>query len=206
MPTERLLIVDDDPVFLRSLQRAMERRQFIVRPCPTYDEALAALENETFTHAIFDLRLERGSGLDLLERANSAHPDMRCVMLTGYGNVPTAVTATKLGAADYLAKPIDADIIDNVLRGSLRPLKKGQTFPRPEVQEFRYLLALYEQHGRNMSETARAAGMHRRTLQRILRRHGVGPSEQIPPPERASPPHLRRLLKLWSQILEAGRA
>ncbi|MEO0798897.1 MAG: hypothetical protein AAFY53_06805, partial [Pseudomonadota bacterium] len=74
---------------------------------------------------------------------------------------------------------------------------------RPEVQEFRYLLAMYEQHGRNMSETARAAGMHRRTLQRILRRHGVGPSEQVPPEERRDPAHVRRLYRLWTQLLNA---
>ena len=206
LPSDRLLIVDDDPVFLRTLQRSLERRGFIVHAHRTVAEAFEALDNETFTHALIDLRLSDGNGLDILEKATRTQPHARCVILTGYGNVPTAVTATKLGATDYLAKPVDADVIDATLRGQMRPLRKGQTFPRPEVQEFRYLLALYEQHGRNMSETARAAGMHRRTLQRILRRHGVGPSEQIPQPDRAAQPHLRRLYKLWSELLESNRA
>ncbi|MEM1306719.1 MAG: hypothetical protein AAGG99_04270, partial [Pseudomonadota bacterium] len=131
------------------------------------------------------------------------HPHVRCIVLTGYGNVPTAVSATKFGAADYLAKPADATAIELSLRGQLKPLQQGQTFPRPEVQEFRYLISLYEQHGRNMSETARAAGMHRRTLQRILRRHGIGPSDQVPPEERNEAPHVRRLYRLWSDLLNA---
>ncbi|MEL6368865.1 MAG: response regulator [Pseudomonadota bacterium] len=200
---DQLLVVDDDPVFIRSLQRAMERRGFVVTGATSAVEARDILDQAAFDFATIDLRIGDDNGLDLLEYAVRRYPDMRCVILTGYGNVPTAVSATKLGAFDYLAKPADAHAIEQALRGQLRPLKKGQTFPRPEVQEFRYLLAMYEQHGRNMSETARAAGMHRRTLQRILRRHGVGPSEQVPPEERRDPAHVRRLYRLWTQLLNA---
>lgn len=202
----RLLIVDDDPVFQRSLQRAMERRNFVVDTAATVEEARALIEQRDYEYATIDLRVGDGNGLDLLEFAGRTQPDMRCVILTAYGNVPTAVSATKLGACDYLAKPADASLIEASLRGTVRPLKQGQTFPRPEIQEFRYLLALYEQHGRNMSETARAAGMHRRTLQRILRRYGVGPSEQIPVEERTQPPHLRRMYRLWSELLNTSSA
>jgi two-component system response regulator RegA len=179
-----LLIVDDDVVFNRTLQRAMERRGFVTFGATTIDAAKRVLNATDIDFATIDLRIGEENGLDLLEFATRSFPDIRCVILTGYGNVATAVSATKLDAFDYIAKPSDAEAIEAALLGRMRPLRKGQMFPRPEVQEFRYLLAMYEQHGRNMSETARAAGMHRRTLQRILRRHGVGPSEQIPVEER----------------------
>lgn len=201
-----LIAVDSDPVFLRSLQRALERRDFDVTTASNAEEARALLSEQRFEFASFELRLEDGSGLDLLDFARAAAPDMRCVILTAYGNLPTAVSATKLGAVDYLAKPTDADTIEASLRGTIRPLRQDQFFPRPEVQEFRYLFALYEQHGRNLSETARAAGMHRRTLQRILRRHGVGPAEQIPAEERTDTAHLRRLYRVWSEILDGPRS
>jgi len=203
MSTRQLLIADDDPVFLRSLQRAMERRTFDVTTASTLDDARGLVESQPFDFGIFEVRLGRQSGLDLLEHSARTHPDMRCIILTGYGDVATAVSATKLGALDYLAKPSDAETISSALLGTVKPLRNGQTFPRPEVQEFRYILAMYEKHGRNMSETARAAGMHRRTLQRILRRHGVGPSEHIPPEDRTTRPHLLRLYRLWSQLLDS---
>lgn len=201
---DQLLIVDDDPVFCRTLRRAMERRGFVVETAQSLDDAKELIAEAAFSHATIDLRLGEQNGLDFLEHCARDHPATHCVILTGYGNVPTAVSATKLGAADYIAKPCDADAIEMALRGEIRPLRKGQTFPRPEVQEFRYLLSMYEQHGRNMSETARAAGMHRRTLQRILRRHGIGPADQIPPEERTDRPHLRRLYRLWRDLLNTS--
>lgn len=200
----RLLIVDDDPIFNRTLQRAMERRGFATYGAATVADAKQILEAVDLDYAIIDLRIGGDNGLDLLEYATRMHPTVRSIILTGYGDVATAVSATKLSAFDYMAKPADAEAIEAALRGLNRPLRKDQTFPRPEVQEFRYLLAMYEQHGRNMSETARAAGMHRRTLQRILRRHGIGPSEQIPMEERSKPPHVRRLYRLWSNLLNSS--
>ncbi len=201
-----LLLVDDDRVFLRCLQRVMERRNYIVTACDTCAEARERIATQPFDFAVLDLRLSDGSGLDLLAALNEASPRTRAVILTGYGNIATAVTATKFGAIDYIAKPANADEIEAALHGRTRTLHKGETFPRPEVQEFRYLLAMYERHGRNMSETARAASMHRRTLQRILRRHGVGPSEQVPPEERMERPHLRRLVRLWMALLDGPQA
>ncbi|MGF1651182.1 MAG: response regulator transcription factor [Hyphomicrobiaceae bacterium] len=200
----RLIVVDDDPVFCRTLRRAMRRRGFETLVAHTLDEARQLLAELPFDYATIDLRIGTENGLDLLELVGREHPHMRCVILTGYGNVATAVSATKLGAYDYLSKPADAAVIEQSLRGTLKPLRSDQTFPRPEVQEFRYLLAMYEQHGRNMSETARAASMHRRTLQRILRRYGVGPSEQVPPEARNERPHLRRLYRVWSSLLDGS--
>ena len=202
----KLLLVDDDPVFLRCLQRVMERRGYLVTACQTLTEARQHLARTYFDYATIDLRLSDGSGLDLLEEIRAGSPPTRALILTGYGNVATAVTATKLGAVDYIAKPADADTIEAALHGRILELERNETFPRPEVQEFRYLLAMYERHGRNMSETARAASMHRRTLQRILRRHGIGPSEQVPPEARMERPHLRRLVRLWMALLDGPKA
>ncbi|MEM7775613.1 MAG: response regulator [Pseudomonadota bacterium] len=199
-----LLIADGDALFLRCLRRVMERRGYIVTACTTMRAAVKSLESTHFTFAIIELRLEDGSGLDLLELLRERTPDTRVVVHTGYGNIATAVAATKLGAQQYLIKPADAHEIEVALRGGDYPLSKDRKFPRPEVLEFRYLLAMYERHGRNMSETARAASMHRRTLQRILRRHGVGPSEQVPPEARTEPRHLRRVLRVWKALLEGS--
>lgn len=198
----RLLILDDDRVFQRCLQRAMERRNYVVTACDSIQAAKEALDDRFYRFAVTDLRLTDGTGIDFLEYAGMTAPQMRVIILTGYGDLATAVTATKYGAVDYLAKPATADEIESSLHGRARPLRPDETFPRPEVQEFRYLLSMYERHGRNMSETARAASMHRRTLQRILRRHGVRPSVQIPAEERLTRAHIRRLARLWTGLLE----
>lgn len=202
---DRLLIVDPDAVFQRCLQRVMERRGYVVNAFSSRADAKYALQHNRYKYAIVELRLDDGSGLDLLEEIGRSSPTTSTLVLTGYGNVATAVTATKLGAIDYLFKPSDADEIESVLHGQGRSLRRDETFPRPEVLEFRYLLAMYERHGRNMSETARAASMHRRTLQRILRRHGIGPSEQIPPEDRMTIPHLRRLMRIWFALLDGTK-
>ena len=199
---KRLLIADDDPVFARSLQRAMERRGFTVVTAGSVDRAHELLDEQVFSHATLDLRIGDESGLDLLEMVSKSYPDMRCVILTAYGNIATAVTATKFGALEYLAKPVDADLIEAALTGGPRVLATRQSFVRPEEQEFRYLHAMYEQHGRNMSETARATGMHRRTLQRILRRHGIGPAPHPSEEARNDQPNVRRLYRLWTRLLE----
>lgn len=200
LPT--LLLVDSDRVFLRCLQRVMERRGYDVTACDALRHARTRVAQVEFDYALIEVRLSDGTGLDLLEELSNASVTTRAAILTAYGDIPTAVAATKLGAIDYMAKPSNVDEIDAVLHGRLSPLDANETFVRPEIQELRYLLAMYERHGRNMSETARAASMHRRTLQRILRRNGIAPSEQIPPEERIEVPHLRRMIRVWTALLE----
>lgn len=194
-----LLVVDDDAVFARTLARAMERRGYVVSTLSSFAEARAALHRDPPQFAVFDLRLDDGSGLALLEQLTARSPTSRAIILTGYGNVATAVAAAKLGVVDYLAKPADADAIDQALRGPGRQLEPAKTFKRPDEQEFDYLMTMFERHDRNMSETARAIGMHRRTLQRILRRHGIAPapkSETTSARKRAF-----RLFRLWRRLL-----
>ena len=164
-----LLIVDDDRPFLARLANAMEHRGFAVRTAASIAEGLAVIQERAPAFAVIDMRLEDGCGLDLVELLREVRPNARQIMLTGYGNVATAVCAVKLGAIDYLAKPADADDVADVL---LTP--PGQPLPAPEhpatVKQvgWDHIQAVFEASGRNISITARKLSMHRRSLQRVL--------------------------------------
>lgn len=169
MSDNSLLIVDDDKPFLTRLARAMEGRGYQVRTATSVAEGLAALAVETPAYAVIDMRLQDGNGLDVISELKRRRPDARGIILTGYGNIATAVTAVKLGAFDYLAKPADADDIEAAL--------KAGAAARPELPEhpmsadrvrWEHIQRVYESCDRNVSETARQLNMHRRTLQRIL--------------------------------------
>ncbi len=108
---EKLLIVDDDRPFLQRLARAMEQRGYLVDTAETVNEGLRKAEANPPAFAVVDMRLEDGNGLQIIEAIRRRKPDARVIVLTGYGNIATAVTAVKLGAIDYLAKPADADEI-----------------------------------------------------------------------------------------------
>ncbi|HEY4201249.1 MAG TPA: ActR/PrrA/RegA family redox response regulator transcription factor [Devosiaceae bacterium] len=164
-----LLLVDDDKVFLTRLERAMAKRGFDVRSADTVAAGLAAVEALPPAYAVVDLRLEDGNGLEILSRLHEKRPDARAVVLTGYGNIATAVTAVKLGAVDYLSKPADADDVINTLlaTGEIRPEPPENPMSADRVR-WEHIQRVYELCDRNVSETARRLNMHRRTLQRIL--------------------------------------
>jgi two-component system response regulator RegA len=164
-----LLIVDDDKAFLQRLARAMEARGYAVSIADTVADGLAAVESKPPAYAVIDMKLGDGSGLDVVSRLKERRPEARGVVLTGFGNIATAVTAVKLGAYDYIAKPADADDIHAAL--------VAQPGAKPEIPEnpmsadrvrWEHIQRVYEMCGRNVSETARRLAMHRRTLQRIL--------------------------------------
>ncbi len=168
----RLLIVDDDEPFRNRLSRAMERRGFEVAMAATVAEGIARARDDRPSHAVLDLRLDDGSGLDIVRELRRARPDARIVLLTGYGNIATAVAAVKAGAVDYLPKPSDADAVAAAL------LDRGDALPPPPENpmsadrvKWEHIQRVFEQCGRNVSETARRLRMHRRTLQRILNKH-----------------------------------
>ena len=164
-----LLIVDDDRPFSSRLARAMEGRGYRVRVAESVADGIAAIESEAPAFAVIDMRLGDGNGLDVIERLKERRPDARGVILTGYGNIATAVSAVKMGAFDYLAKPADADEIHAALMASA-----GERATPPENPmsadrvRWEHIQRVYELCGRNVSETARRLNMHRRTLQRIL--------------------------------------
>jgi len=165
----RLLIVDDDRPFCERLGRAMAARGFAVTTCNTVTEGLSQARALRPDYAVVDLRLEDGSGLDVVGLLQAEQPGCRAVVLTGYGNIATAVSAVKLGAADYLPKPADADQVTAALLGSTQalPLPPDDPMTADRVR-WEHIQRVYEQCGRNVSETARRLKMHRRTLQRIL--------------------------------------
>ncbi len=169
-PSENtVLIVDDDKPFANRLSRAMESRGFDVRVAETVQDGLAMIKSAPPNYAVVDMRLGDGNGLDVIALLKSLKPDARAIVLTGYGNIATAVTAVKLGAVDYLAKPADADDIFAALIAS--PGQKPEPPENPMSADrvrWEHIQRVYELCDRNVSETARRLNMHRRTLQRIL--------------------------------------
>ena len=171
-PTETeltLLVVDDDRPFLGRLARAMEGRGFQVTTAETVADGLAAIRRSAPAYVITDMRLTDGNGLDVISELKALRPDARGIVLTGYGNIATAVTAVKIGAFDYLAKPADADEIYNALMAIRHDKAELPENPMSADRvRWEHIQRIYELCGRNVSETARRLNMHRRTLQRIL--------------------------------------
>ena len=170
LPAERtLLIVEDDASFLGRLAKALEARGFAVTTAATVAEGLAQVEASPPAFAVVDMRLADGNGLDVISALKRRRPDARGIILTGYGNIATAVTAVKLGAVDYLSKPADADDVVAALlalEGNKTELPENPM--SADRVRWEHIQRIYEMCGRNVSETARRLSMHRRTLQRIL--------------------------------------
>lgn len=164
-----LLLIDDDKPWLLRLERAMARRGFDVRIADSVAAGLAAVAQDPPAFAVVDLRLEDGNGLTVVSSLNEIRPDARAVVLTGYGNIATAVTAVKLGAVDYLAKPADADdVIRALLSNDNEKPEPPENPMSADRVRWEHIQRVYELCDRNVSETARRLNMHRRTLQRIL--------------------------------------
>ena len=155
-----LLIVDDDRAFLQRLARAMETRGFAVEAAGSVNEGLALLRQRAPAFAVVDMRLDDGNGIDVIAALKELRPDSRAVVLTGYGNIATAVSAVKIGAADYLAKPADADDVYNALLAS--PDDKAPPPENPMSADrvrWEHIQRVYELCNRNVSETARRKAM-----------------------------------------------
>ena len=170
MPSDRsLLIVEDDKSFLQRLARAMEGRGFAVSTAESVADGLTQLESASPAFAVVDMRLEDGNGLDVISALKRRRPDARAIILTGYGNIATAVNAVKLGAVDYLSKPVDADdVVAALLALDGRKAEPPENPMSADRVRWEHIQRIYELCGRNVSETARRLNMHRRTLQRIL--------------------------------------
>lgn len=169
MTQKSLVIVDDDEIFLKRLGRTMERKGFDVHLASSVKDGRHLLQDVQPDYAVFDFRLLDGNGLELVEALSNVKPNARIIVLTGYGNIASAVAAVKAGAVDYIAKPADADDIENALLA-----ESGDMPPPPENPmsadrvRWEHIQRVYELCNHNMSETARRLNMHRRTLQRIM--------------------------------------
>ncbi len=178
------LLVDDDATYLHALQRSLQKRGITVSIAVNMADALSLAREHPPDFALIDLRLGSESGLQLIEPLRQIRPDMRIVLLTGYASVATAVEAIKLGADNYLLKPVSADAILRALA------EEGSSGAEPEADadsmmtplsrlEWEHIQqALHDTNG-NISAAARLLGMHRRSLQRKLAKR--------PGPERRSP-------------------
>jgi two-component system response regulator RegA len=164
-----VLIVEDDRSFLQRLAKALESRGFTVTTAESVADGLREVERAAPGFAVVDMRLGDGNGLDVISALKRHRPDARGIILTGYGNIATAVNAVKIGAVDYLAKPVDADDVVNALLAhenmKIEPPENPMSADRVRWE---HIQRISELCGRNVSETARRLNMHRRTLQRIL--------------------------------------
>ena len=165
----KLLIVEDDRVYRHRLGITMSRRGFEVFEAESVAEGKRLASEHNPDYAVVDMRLGDGNGLDLVPDLHALNSDMRVVILTGFGNIASAVAAIKSGAVDYIAKPAEADEIEAALL-----VLDGERPPAPENPmsadrvRWEHIQRVYELCDRNVSETARRLNMHRRTLQRIL--------------------------------------
>ena len=169
LPDKRVLVLDDDAPLRTRLGRALEQRGFEVALAESVAQALAEVKAQPPAFAVLDMRLDDGSGLQVVQAMRDARPDARVVMLTGYGNIATAVAAVKAGAVDYLSKPADADDVVRALlaQAGSSPAPPDNPMSADRVR-WEHIQRVYELCGHNVSETARRLNMHRRTLQRIL--------------------------------------
>ena len=164
-----LLIVDDDNPLRDRLARAMEKKGFKVILADSVKQGINKAKNVAPAFAVVDLRLGDGNGLEVIKEIRRVKSDSRVVMLTGYGNIPTAVAAVKAGAIDYIPKPAAADDIESALLA----LPESKAIPPENPMsadrvKWEHIHRIFELCNRNVSETARRLKMHRRTLQRIL--------------------------------------
>jgi len=169
------LIVDDDPTFTRVLSRALTRRGYTVSVARNVEDAIARARQQPPQLASVDLKMEGPSGLELIEALKAISPEVRILILTGYASIATAVEAIKLGAVNYLPKPADADqILAALSQEGANPEQPISADPMSvDRLEWEHIQKVLTEHDGNISATARALGMHRRTLQRKLQKRPV---------------------------------
>ncbi|GGY75487.1 DNA-binding response regulator [Cellvibrio zantedeschiae] len=173
--SERFLIVDDDSTFAQVMQRALVRRGFEVDAFNASEPAIQAVQDNHYSKAIIDLKIAQESGLTLIKNLKTIQADLEIIMLTGYSSIPTAVEAIKLGALNYLCKPVDIDEI--LLAFSTSQIQEEISLPENPISldrlEWEHIQKTLQDNNGNVSATARLLGMHRRTLQRKLQKRPV---------------------------------
>ena len=169
-----LLIIVDDAVLAQTLQRRLSKSGY---DATTVDNAPVVLD-DIKTHGadiyLIDLRLARQSGLNLIAPLRQAYPDSLIIVMTGFASIATAVNAIKLGADDYLPKPLDFKLLIDTIEGrKTMDLVVTDEIMSPERIEWEHIQKVLAANEGNVSATARELGMYRRTLQRKLAKHPV---------------------------------
>jgi len=170
-PALSLLLVDDDDVLRARLARALRARGYVVREAADAAAAHRALAVPAIGWAVVDLRLPDGSGLDVVRALHAVAPEAKIVVLTGYGSIPTALEAVRLGATHYLTKPVGVDeVLAGFAGGGASPAsaEDPDAVPSLERVEWEHINRVLADSGGNVSEAARRLGLHRRSLQRKL--------------------------------------
>ncbi len=169
VPARPVLLVDDDTVFRERLARALVTRSFSVQTAADGHGALALARLSPFYAALIDLAMPGGlTGLDVVRELHALRPAARLIVLTGYGSIASALSAVRLGASDYLTKPIDADQAAAALRGEHSGRQRPLAVPTLDRVEWEHIQRVLSETGGNISETARVLGLDRRSLQRKL--------------------------------------
>jgi two-component system response regulator RegA len=166
----KLLVVDDDDLYRESLTRAFSRRHIETIGASTLDAALKVLPQLSPDSAIVDLRLGQESGLDVVRHLLDIQPTLKVVVLTAYGTITTALEAIKLGAVNYLTKPVDIDRIMAAFNGAAPSPKMLAAIPSADQVEWDYINRTVQDHDGNVTRAAQALGLHRRSLQRKLQK------------------------------------
>jgi two-component system response regulator RegA len=165
----KVLLVDDDLPLRRNLGRALEREGFVVAGAGGLKEAYDVAAEFQPALAVVDLNLKDGHGMELIRGLQEMHPGVRVVVLTGYDSIASSVVALRAGAVGYLAKPVQAQELIAALTGTGPEVTDPGDVPMSADRvRWEHIQRVFEQCGRNVSETARRLNMHRRTLQRIL--------------------------------------
>lgn len=171
---DSILLVDDTYVLRERLSMALQQRGFRVETAGNYDEAVEVFRVRPTELAVLDLRMPGRSGLELLRQLLSMRPETRVLMLSGFGSIPASIDAVRAGAVNFLSKPADADdILSAFIRGDGPSVPEGAiAFPAPSLarNEWEHIHRVLADCGGNISEAARRLGVHRRSLQRKLRK------------------------------------
>ncbi|QQX80743.1 response regulator [Shewanella sp. KX20019] len=167
----RLLIIEDDLALASVLSRRMSKQGFECQQCHNATEGLLLARQFRPTHLLLDMKLEQENGLKLISPLRQLLPKVTMVLLTGYASIATAVEAIRLGADNYLAKPVDTQTLLNALSMTptdmaIEPLLEEPISPKR--LEWEHIQQVLNANSGNVSATARQLGMHRRTLQRKL--------------------------------------
>lgn len=170
------LLVDDDDAFRTTLQGALRRRGVVARTAATVDEGLISLEDAPVDLVVIDHRMPRGDGLSALSRYRQLQPEAAIVMLTGFGDIPLAVSALREGADTLLTKPVDADRLLREAAGlrerphaSAGPAEPSGRLNLDELERDTIRAAL-RRSGGVVASAAKLLGIDRRTLQRKLKK------------------------------------
>ncbi|MDC0598953.1 response regulator transcription factor [Gammaproteobacteria bacterium] len=170
----KILLIDDDEIFLEVLTRSLEKRGYCVFAANNLARARELAELNLPDYAVIDLKIDQESGLDCLPMLKKINAEMRMLVLTGYSSIATAVSAIKHGAFDYACKPLDADQILAILKGNkAEELAITDEPVSVERLQWEHIQRVLEENAGNISATARSLGMHRRTLQRKLQKRPV---------------------------------